>query len=206
MHKLAQFPRSPLRVFSRSMLLELRSIFSDVYAQAHTTCYESHKAPSARDLLPHKRKALIDDRLKEFADRSGIQAKYAKNSIKNCSHIELYTSDACFVTCYVASRSERPRTKFRDLLAQSNYLVFPGLENVPAPFNREFIEILHGPSGRSLDELGFIQFVKPTADMTGDIWAKDIDKLLTTNIVAREEIVDNAPVRLRRNARAIKED
>lgn len=206
MTKLSHLSRSPIRSFTRDMLLELYAIISDSYVKASEACYSDHSAPSARDLLPHKRKATVDDQIKSFADKHGFYARYSKNKIKNCSHIELHCHGELFVIYYVNSKVERPKTRFRNELAQSCYISLPGIEQYHVREGKNFIEILHGPDGKNINELGFVQFVKPSPDMGGDMWSIGIETLLSDNHVVVEEISDTADVKLRRRMKKTEEE
>lgn len=194
----------PLRIFSREMILDIRAILADSYQKTHNECFAQYDPATARDLFPYQRKALIDTRLLSFAKKYGILFSLEKNISKNATHVEMKIGNTVVVV-YYSPYGERRKNIYRDNLTQTNYIPLPGIGLEKLNTDKEYVEIIHGPSDSKLNELGFFIMTKPSCDDSGCIWRYDLNRLVIKNSVKPEMIEDEASVQLRRKQAMAKE-
>lgn len=147
----------------------LRAVVSQ-YAKAYEHCHERFDSPTCDDVLPHYRRALIEEELGELARRfkePGVLSR--QNDAHNCSHNVLLLGDHIAITqSKVDARMALPREAgFRASYARSPQMVFDFAREEEACMSVEaepilYAIVVHAPSDLASRPL-FVDIVFPDA-------------------------------------------
>jgi len=149
--------------------------------------------PVAKDLIPHYRRALFEDRMTEIARKYGLSSRSVKNRVKNASHVEIETmvdSKTIILTALavkdISFDLTRLRTaQFRKTLAEDAWL----FEEFSNSGNGFYGVILHGAGPENKNALDFAYLGFPYADCKG--WYGRYDLFLLAGASAESEIIED---------------
>ena len=123
-------PHKPIEMFDSLIDESLqRQILVAVYSQyqaAYNHCQEVFDSPARGDILPHYRRAMIEDALCELAGpQKANKSTSMKNRARNCSHNLLLIRDRIVLT---QSKVDRKALLPRDAFFRGSYAKSPQME------------------------------------------------------------------------------
>lgn len=198
-------PYNPASIFDgsvppRAQLAILRSTVVN-YAEAHYLTRERFDRFSRHDVLPHIRRAYIDQGLRAVAVAQRLRggADAALNAAGNSYHAEIVAGRTVLTASAVDSPDQMVRHAiFRETLARNPQRALPGLEPAaPAATANLYGIIVYGPGDRRGDPRlpGFVRVVFP--DPSCSIYVGDPVDLMARFAPQYEELV----LRIRRGDR-----
>jgi hypothetical protein len=189
------------------------SISSDFYRDVVSGLNEAHREawkhveqifsqPVAKDLVPHYRRALFEDKMGEIARKHGLNSKPVLNKTKNASHVELElnleSKKVILTALAVQDAYDFTRLKtaqFRKTLAQESCL----FKEFEISGDAYYGVILHGANTENRDKLDFAYLAFPYADCKGWFGKYNLF-LMASSTENAETIIDNAVPSLRSDA------
>ncbi len=171
------------------------SMSSEFYRDILNGLNESHRdtwkhieqnfsQPVAKDLVPHYRRSVFEDKMGGIARKHGLISKSVLNKTKNASHVELEinleSKKVILTALAVQDISDLQRLKtaqFRKTLAQEACL-FKELETQGDAY---YGVILHGANPQNRDKLDFAYLAFPYADCKGWFGRYDLFLMAGTN-------------------------
>ena len=183
--------------------------FQDTLAALHTShkdaCIHVEKhfsQPEAKDLLPHYRRALIEDKMRDIARANGFSAAPVLNKTKNASHteieVEINSNRVIFTTLSVQNRydlTKLRKAQFRKTLAETEPWLFNELKGLNDGF---YGVILYGANAESKDVVDFAVLAFPSSNCQTWFGHYDLFKLAGDPMKA-EFIEDMADPKLRKD-------
>lgn len=171
-----------------------------VYRSAADQAFKEFEPQPGKDLLPHIRRARVDEFLKGLAESyTFLSPAYRPNAGKNCSHIEIGAGPIVLTGSKVNNPNQIVREAvFRSTLAESNRLFLPGIFRNNKTNGKLYCIILHGPTYEDAGELSFLHLAVP--DRSCRTYIGNINLLAMTskqNNITPEVVVDKAIPKLK---------
>lgn len=140
----------------------------EVYRESYKEVNDKFFPAQAKDLLPHFRRAKIDELLINIvASYNNLDASIHKNEAKNCHHTEVQVGSIVLTANAVSRQREMVRdARFRKTLAEPNQLwLLPNMDNRQRG-DTCFGMILHGPMPNDQSKVAFVclGFPEPNGD------------------------------------------
>lgn len=176
-----------------------------VYKASHEHVFSNFCAAQARDLLPHVRRAKVDELLWAVAKRfECLKTSVCLNDARNCRHVRVRADSIVLTANAVNGPSEMVRRAlFRDTLAESNqFLLFPEMDDRPRG-DACFAMILHGPLDLDWPRVEFVYLAFPANDSRSYLKRINLASYCKVDLhasVREETIEDIAIAKLRRDA------
>lgn len=140
----------------------VRLLFTD-YERASRVAEELSARPEGHDLLPHLRRAFIEQDLRALAQRfAGVTASPELNGSRNSYHTKVVMGSVVLTESCVDSPQSLPRrAEFRLGYSQLQWALFPfdELETPLTPY--VYAVLLHGPDPRNPSRPSFAHIAFP---------------------------------------------
>lgn len=140
------------------------------YRRAFEYCYENFEQAEAHDLLPHLRRAYIEEVMPDLAERvEGYTTITEKNKAENCWHRSILGDRIILTQSKVEQRKTLPRdAEFRKGYAKSNQMLFDFMnEDEASELEAEaplYAIIVHMPPDDNKRLPEFVDIVFPDKD------------------------------------------
>jgi hypothetical protein len=158
------------------------SIPKQFFQDTLTALHESHKEAcshiekvfsqsEAKDLLPHYRRAKVEDKMREIARKNGLVAHSVLNKTKNASHTEIETAvnskRIILTTLSVQNRYDLTKLRkahFRKTLAEAQMWLFNELKDSGDGY---YGVLLYGANAENKNMVDFAILAFPTSNCKG---------------------------------------
>jgi hypothetical protein len=142
-----------------------------VYQEVHSTLLRKYRV-SWRDVLPHERRAAVDQHLSELAEKHGLPVLLVPNSINNSRHVETRIEPVVLTANAVATPGQMVRDAiFRTTLAESNYELGFDPRCYKPRGNAYYGILLHGPDAYDESRVAFTCLGFPNRELTA--WVEE---------------------------------
>lgn len=185
-----------------------RDVMNDLHS-SYKVSYEyikNYSHSTAKDLLPHLRRANFEDKIPQTARNHNLEAYSVLNKTRNASHTEIITevdSKKLIITSLAVpdrfNTSKLRAAQFRKTLAEESQLfLLPELNEFMGLGDGYYGLILHGANYESRDKVDFAYLGFPTANCKE--WYGNYNLLELAGMVSDTEVInDNAIPKLRKH-------